>query len=311
MQDPKISQYPIPLGVGFTYSAVCIPAILAAEDVIDYLVLSPEQLCRESRTGDTRKFDLVEAEFNQFLEVLGDRPAVVHGLELSIGSAKSMEQACVDLIDRVHARRPFPWFSEHLSFLQVEEDDGTTSYPGAPLPVPLTDEALDIVSPRAEALRTRYGVPFLLENVTHYLPELPADKGRDEIDFLNDLTERSGCGLLLDLYNLHCNALNHGFDAREALSRLRLDRVIEIHVAGGQTHDGFQMDVHADVVSEDVWDLLEWTIPQTPNLAGVTYELLAEAFDVLGAEGVRGQLERAKGIWTASGRPISRQGAAQ
>jgi hypothetical protein len=60
--------------------------------------------------------------------------------------------------------------------------------------------------------------------------------------------EYTRCGLLLDLYHLHCNAVNFGFDAVEALSRLRLDRVVEIHVAGGTTHDGFLMDVHRDVV---------------------------------------------------------------
>jgi uncharacterized protein (UPF0276 family) len=104
---------------------------------------------------------------------------------------------------------------------------------GVQLPLPFTEEALAVVAPRATALTARYGVPFLLENTTYYLPGLLTDGGRDEVAFLNDLTERSGCGLLLDLYNLHCNAVNFGFDAVEALSRLRLDRVVEIHVAGG------------------------------------------------------------------------------
>ncbi|MFL5347964.1 MAG: DUF692 family multinuclear iron-containing protein, partial [Hyalangium sp.] len=116
-----------------------------------------------------------------------------------------------------------------------------------------------------------------------------------EIAFLNELTERSGCGLLFDLYNFHCNARNLGFDALEALGRLRLDRVIQVHVAGGGTHDGFLMDVHSEIVPEPVWELLEWLVPRAPNLAGISYELLEETR--LGPDEVGRQLERARAIW--------------
>ena len=138
-----------------------------------------------------------------------------------------------------------------------------------PLPLPFTEEALALLAPRAAALGSRYAAPFLLENFTYYLPDLPSDDGRDEVAFLNDLTERSGCGLLLDLYNFYCNAVNFRFDPYAALSRLRLDRVIEIHIAGGATHDGFQLDVHSKTTPEPVWELLEWVAPRAPHLAGV------------------------------------------
>jgi uncharacterized protein len=143
-------------------------------------------------------------------------------------------------------------------------------------------------------------VPFLLENLTYYLPGLPTQGGRDEVAFLNDLTGRSGCGLLLDLYNFHCNAVNFGFDPRQALSRLRLDRVVEVHLAGGATHDGFLLDVHSDVVPEPVWDLFEWVTPRLPHLAGVVYELLEQALPIVGVDGIRRQLERVHHIWDES-----------
>jgi uncharacterized protein (UPF0276 family) len=58
------------------------------------------------------------------------------------------------------------------------------------------------------------------------------------------ITERGGCGQLLDLHNLYCNAINHGFDAFAAIDRMDLDRVIEIHVADGRWQDGYWMDTH-------------------------------------------------------------------
>jgi uncharacterized protein (UPF0276 family) len=72
---------------------------------------------------------------------------------------------------------------------------------------------------------------------------------------------------------------------------------VEIHVAGGTTHDGFLMDVHSDVVPETVWVLLEWVVPRAPHLAGIVYELLDYALPIVGAAGIRRQLERFSSIW--------------
>jgi uncharacterized protein (UPF0276 family) len=221
----------------------------------------------------------------------------VHGLGLSIGTVAGWNDDYVHILDTLHQQQPFLWHSEHLGFLLATTSHGRRLHAGVQLPLPFTEEALMVVAPRAAALTARYGVPFLLENTTYYLPGLLADGGRDEVAFLNDLTERSGCGLLLDLYNLHCNAVNLGFDALEALSRLRLDRVVEIHVAGGTTSDGFLMDVHSDVVPEAVWTLLEWIVPRAPHLAGIVYELLDQALPIVGAAGIRRQLERLYNIW--------------
>jgi uncharacterized protein (UPF0276 family) len=179
--------------------------------------------------------------------------------------------------------------------------DGRPLNTGVPLPLPYTDEAADLVATRAEEIVRRYEKPFLLENLTYYLAGLPSERNRDEIDFLNEITDRSGCGLLLDLYNFHCNAVNFGFDPITALSRLRLDRVIEIHVAGGVSHDGLLMDVHSDVVPEPVWELLDWITPQTPHLAGIVYELMEQALRFVGVDNACRQLERVSAAWDKSG----------
>jgi uncharacterized protein (UPF0276 family) len=223
-------------------------------------------------------------------------PLIVHGLGLSIGSVHGWDTGYLNLLDEVHRLRPFLWHSEHLGFMTAEGGNDGVIHSGLVLPMPFTEEALQLLVPRAAALTRRYGVPFLMENLTYYLPDLPSEGGRDEISFLNELAERSGCGLLFDLYNFHCNAVNLGFDAREALSRLRLDRVIQIHVAGGTTHDGFLMDVHSQLVPEPVWELLEWLAPRAPNLAGISYELLEEAR--VSPDETRRQLERARAIWS-------------
>jgi uncharacterized protein (UPF0276 family) len=267
-------------------------------DRLDFFEVSPDVLCRERLDGGARVLEYDTRLFEDMLRGTADRPLVVHGLGLSIGSASGWNEGYLHVLDALAARRSFAWHSEHLAFLLTTSPDGTPMHTGVPLPVPFTDEALELIVPRAEALNERYDRPFLLENFTYYLPDLPADGGRDEVAFLNALTEHSGCGLLLDLYNFHCNATNLGFDPYEALARLRLDRVVEIHVAGGAAHGGFLTDVHSREVPPPVWDLVDWVVPRAPHLAGILYEVLEEAVPVVGVDLICRQLERARESWS-------------
>lgn len=290
---------PSPLGVGVNYLPNSAAEMEACRDLVDYFELSPDVLCHEREEGGRRLLVFQPSLLEQALHLTRERPWVVHGLGLSLGSAHGWNEGYLEMLDTLHARRPFAWHSEHLGFLMATNpDDGRELHVGVPLPLPFTEESLALLVPRGQSLSRRYGVPFLLENLTWYLPDLPSEGGRDEVAFLNDFTERSGCGLLFDLYNFHCNATNLGFDPWEALARLRLDRVVEIHIAGGTTHDGFLMDVHSRAVPEPVWQLLEWLVPRAPHLSAITFELLQEALVVTGADAIREQLARARALWT-------------
>lgn len=285
------------LGVGFTYQQGLQKSMGAGWDLIDFFELTPDLLCQERSVHGERVLDYRQDLLADALRGTADRPTVVHGLGLSIGSASGWNESYLRILDTLHARQPFIWHSEHLAFVLANSPDGRSSHTGVPLPLPFTEEALDLIVPRAAALGERYGTPFLIENFTYYLPDLPADGGRDEVAFLNDLTERSGCGLLLDLYNFYCNAVNFGFDPFAALARLRLDRVVEIHVAGGAVHDGFWMDVHSRAVPAPVWQLLEWVVPRAPHLAGIVYEVMEQAVPLIGIDAICRQLERIHAVW--------------
>lgn len=288
---------PPKLGIGFTYQPGLQGAIKEIQGLIDFFEVSPDVLCRERICGKESFLDYHPTLLADALSWFAKRPIVVHGLGLSIGSVSGWNPNYLRILETLHGQQPVVWHSEHLGFLLTTDSDGTPLNVGVQLPVPFTEEALNLIVPRARLLCERYSMPFLLENTTYYLQDLLADEGRDEVEFLNDLTERSECGLLLDLYNFYCNAINFGFDPIEALGRLKLDRVVEIHLAGGTVHDGFLMDVHSDTVPEPVWELLDWIIPRTPNLAGIVYELLEQALPIVGVKGIAQQLERAHESW--------------
>jgi len=292
------------LGVGINYHGYFHDLILRHLDLIDYIEVSPDIFCEEvigsdAINGDQRSFRLDTSKVQEAL-VIGKRcPVVVHGLSLSIGSVSGWNSDYLNILDQYAQQQPFAWHSEHLGFMLVENQDGSESHAGLILPMQFTQEAVDLLCPRIQALCTRYQAPFLIENTTYYLPNFPAadDQQWDEIDFLNQLLTHTPCGLLLDLYNFYCNAINFGFDPYAALARLQLDRVVEIHVAGGVTHEGFLLDVHSREVPEPVWELLAWILPKLPNLCAITYELLEQALLVTGEEKIVAQLQLCKNFW--------------
>src|SRR5262249_52461229 len=79
----------------------------------------------------------------------------------------------------------------------------------------------------------------------------------DEADFLTELAERTDALLLVDVANLHGDAVNHGVDPTRFLARLPWERVAYAHVAGGGGRAGLYHDTHLRPVA-----------PEGPGLVG-------------------------------------------
>jgi uncharacterized protein (UPF0276 family) len=288
---------PEPLGVGFTYLANLPPA-LYTPDLLDFVEITPETLCREVEDQGRTRLVLGPGMFDQARRACGALPITVHGVELSIGSAHAMNTAYLEMLDSFQAAWPFRWHSEHLHYQTMAAEDGALVEIGVPLPLPATEEAAHLVATRAAAIGRRYGVPFLLENPAHYLRDLPSDPAiGDQTGLMRRICALSGCGQLLDLHNLHCNAVNFGFDAMAALDRLDLTTVGEIHIAGGTWEPGFYTDSHAGPVPEPVWDLLEACLARAPAVRGVVFEMLDDHAERLGADRIAAELTRARAAW--------------
>jgi uncharacterized protein len=296
---PENADSPKVLGVGFSYIPV-LPAGLYRPELLDFVEITPEKLCRARWDGEL-SLEIIPEKFERARAVCGEFPIVVHGIELSIGSARDWNAGYLEMLDRFQERWPFIWHSEHLSYQTIPGLDGRTTSIGTPLPLPGTNEATQLVGARAAIIGRRYGAPFLLENPAHYLtPLIYEPEIGDEIGLMTAITEHGRCGQLLDLHNIYCNATNHGFDAFAAVDRIKFDRVIEIHVAGGRWEDGFWVDAHDSLVPSPVWELLEYTLPRCPNAAGVVFELLDFFAPALEADAIAEDLRRARDIWRRS-----------
>jgi uncharacterized protein (UPF0276 family) len=270
-----------PLGVGVGFREPMRADIFLNRDAIDFLEITIDHYLGAPR------------EKRDELALLRDHFTLIpHGLNLSLGSAEGLDDAYVDAVAELVARVDPPYWSEHIAFTRAGGIDiGHLS------PLPWTWEAVDVLCRNIAEVRKRIHTPLILENITYatILPGAEMSEGR----FLSEVLERTGCGLLLDVTNLYTNAVNFDQDVDAVLDELPLERVVQLHFAGGEWHDGVLIDSHGAATPEAVWDLLRAVLRRAP-VNGVILERDENLppFAEIAAEAARArQIGREEGRW--------------
>jgi uncharacterized protein (UPF0276 family) len=242
-------------------------------ELVDVLELTPETIAHAGGGRPT-----LNREHVARLRDINERtPLTIHGVSLSIGSADRWNDAYLQLLDQCFEAFPnVLWHSEHLGFTRIDGVELCTM-----LPIPFTQETLDLVSARVNTLMSRYGRPFLLEPVVNLLPPPPGDIS--EATYLNALAASTTCGILLDAYNLVCDARNHGRDIAALVNDIDTRHVREVHIAGGVAVDGVQLDVHTSAPEEQTLAVAEAILMRRhSDDVLVTFELLREGYEIIG-----------------------------
>ncbi len=289
------------LGVGLLYNPALPEYLRDHPGSYDYVEVIPEMFWTDRGPGSEPRFVELE-EWVAMLEWICERcPVIAHNIGLSLGSADYFDSSYAEHIAHWQARFGFPWHSDHLSFVRITSTEGHDHNAGLAIPVPYDFDVLDMIAERVLVVQETVPIPFLIENNVYFI-DVPG-QDMSEPEFLNALTHRTGSGLLLDIHNVYANARNHGFDAREFISKLDHSRIVEIHIAGGSELAGMYTDSHAGPCPAPVWELLELVVPAAPNLAGITFEFHDSYYPLLKAEGIEAELARARDVWNrGSGR---------
>lgn len=179
----------------------------------------------------------------------------LHGVGLSLGSTDGLDGVhLAKMVEQVRRFSPV-LVSEHLAWNRI---DGVC-VPDL-LPMPFSAHALQTVCDNVARTQDALGRSIAVENISAYLMPPPADY--DEAGFLDALSRRTGCTLLVDLNNLHVNQLNHGSDAWASLARLPARRISQWHLGGPSQVNGAWIDTHASTVPEPVWQLYQRALEQ-------------------------------------------------
>jgi uncharacterized protein len=229
------------LGVGLGLRTVHYPHILSEHPDVDWFEIISENYMQ---TAGRPLY---------ILDQIAERyPIVMHGVSMSIGSTDPLDRAYFAELKALRDRVRAVWLSDHLCWTGTA---GTNTHDL--LPLPYTEESLRHTARRIREAQDLLEAPLFLENPSTYV-EFKAST-MTEWEFLRALAEESGCGILLDVNNIHVSAFNHGFDPMTYLDAVPMDRVVQIHVAG-HTHEGTHIvDTHIGPVIDPVWQLFATT----------------------------------------------------
>lgn len=171
----------------------------------------------------------------------------LHGVSMNLGAVDGLDATYLRRLRLLADRFDPLWVSDHVCWTGV---DGIHTHDL--LPLPYTDEALEVVARNIMVAQEALGRPLVVENPSTYLS---FDGAMTEASFLAELCARTGCYLLLDVNNIVVSATNHGQRVEDWLDTLPVDRIRQIHLAGHSRGEDLLVDTHDAPVPSPVWDL--------------------------------------------------------
>jgi uncharacterized protein (UPF0276 family) len=230
----------IPATAGIGLRAPHIAEILAIRPALGWCEVHPENYMGGG------------AALARLRAIRRDYPVSLHGVGLSLGSADGVDMRHLARLKDLAAQIEPGLVSEHVAWSAIGG-----AFLNDLLPPPYTEECLDIFCRNVQVVQETLGRTILMENPSTYLrfrhSPIP------EVEFLAELSRRTGCGLLCDVNNIYVSCENFGLDAFAYLDALPAAAIGEIHVAGH--HRGERVgrvmliDEHGSRAIAPVWTL--------------------------------------------------------
>lgn len=250
LQSPNDAPTPAPNRAGVGYKAQHLNDILENPSAIGWI-----EIHAENYMGDGGR------PIAQLQHLRDIYPVSCHGVGLSIGAEGPLD---ADHLKRL--KHLVDWlnpalFSEHLAWSTHD-----SHFLNDLLPVPYTQAAVDRVVDHIDQVQSVIGRRMLLENPSTYVAFDESDMS--EVDFLTQIADRTGCGLLLDVNNVFVSATNQKYSPEGYIDAYPLHLVGEIHLGGHEADaddhgDTLLIDSHSRPVVDPVWALYEYTLAQS------------------------------------------------
>ncbi len=202
-------------------------------------------------------------------------PVSLHGVGLSLGSACGIDEWHLQQIKRLVEQINPLLISDHLSFgraltFKTQEQSAhlQSIHANDLLPIRLNQSSLQILTDNINYVQDSLKRKIALENIVSYFQF--TEQSYDEAAFLMLLSQRTGCGILLDINNVYINAVNQSVN-NDALTiqeqclnyihQFDAYSVMEIHLAGcTPCEQGIMVDDHSMPVSPAVWHLYQQSL---------------------------------------------------
>jgi uncharacterized protein (UPF0276 family) len=224
------------------------------------------------------------------------QPKLLHSVGAPVGgTCRAPEGHAAALAREIAELRP-EYVSEHLSVTHFRpRDEAAPVSAGFMLPAVQSRAGAELAAANIREHRTALGgTPLAVETTVSYLPPAPGEWPDGE--FVAAVAEAADCGILLDLHNVLCNARNGRQSVAGFCEAIPLERVWEIHLAGGESEAGFYLDAHSGVVQPELMEIAAGLVPRLPNLRAVTFEIMPERVAETGLRAIARQLGRIRDL---------------
>ena len=282
------------LGIGMIFATALRPFLERRPDAVDLIEIEPQTLwlADDAFTGPF-------FEFTPGIEMIAALPGhkLVHSVGMPLGGTRTPDPAQCALIASTAARLGSPWVSEHLSVA------GTPHRASGFLLPPLQTEAgVATAAANIRSFAAAVARPVAIETGVAYLVrkafEMP------DGTFVAEVVREAGCGILLDLHNLYCNQRNGRIRIETFLDQIPLDRVWEVHLAGGGEKDGYWLDSHSGPMPPDLVALAREILQSLPNLGALNFEIYDTFLERMDPSALDGIVDQLRGLWGHAGRTM-------
>ncbi len=281
------------LGVGITYFPGLEPVLDRHAGSIQVLEIEPQTLWTKGRGDEFRIQESIlrKAQSYPFAKL-------IHGISAPVGGTVPPDAAQIPPMHRTIEILGPAWMSEHLSFNRFTAAEGEQETLFL-LPPRQTADGVRAAVRSISTMAHAFQMPLAVETPVSYLRPRP-----DEMEdgrFLRAVVEAADCGIVLDLHNLWVNQRSGRQDVDSFLEQIPLERVWEVHVAGGEEHYGFWLDAHSGPMQGEFYELARRAVAKLPALRALIFEMAPTWLPVVGTSFFHEEFERLHRLWDCRG----------
>lgn len=235
-------------------------------------------------------------ENHAFIDAISALPVakLVHSVGMPLGGTRRPNPDQLALIRATADRLDSPWVSEHLSVAGTAHRSA-----GFLLPPLQTPEGVETAATNIRLFAEGIGRPVAIETGVSYVGRKPFEMADGE--FVAAVAEAADCGILLDLHNVYCNERNGRTTLDAFIGALPLERVWEVHLAGGNEAEGVWLDAHCGQMPSDLALRAREIVRALPNLGAVNYEIYETFLEGMAESTLEAILEELEDIWSEAG----------
>lgn len=284
-----------PLGTGLIYNPELDALFREGHPDLSVLELEPETLWDRTFPMAAGGSPVYRPNQEALRRIAGlPQRKLIHSVGFPVGGSVPHGEAHLQPLAEVVEQMQAPWVSEHLSFNTIATNDGVQQV-GFLLPPRQTAQGVAVAAANIRQFKAAMPRPFAFETGVNYLR--PRHDELSDGAFFAAVAGEADCGILLDLHNLWVNERNGRQRVFDALAAMPLERVWEVHLAGGMMLGDHYLDSHSDPIPPQLLEIAAQVIPMLPNMGALLFEMLPGFVAQNGTKVVRDQLPLLRDLW--------------